>query len=144
MEEIKSSILLRLSRVSTVEDVAELVNLSVETVRRKFARAEGITLGRYIDLCKIVAMAEQLILSDEPCKLICYELGLRDDVGAKLFKKHTGMTMQQFREMYRPKFLATEKNPLVPAELLEAGYSLSIVERYAFLRTIVSNSLRQE
>jgi len=138
MEEIQSYILLRLSKVSTVDDVAALVNLSPETVRRKFARAEGITLGRYIDICKIVALAEQLILSDEPCKLICYELGLREDSGAKLFKKHTGMTMQQFRERYRPKFLATERNPLVPAEILEARYPLSIVERYAFLRATVS------
>lgn len=43
-------------------------------------------------------MKERLQASRVPCKVICLDLGLREDVGARLFKNSTGMTMQEFRK----------------------------------------------
>lgn len=135
---IPSLIAMHIKELHRIEDVAELVNESTETLRRKFLRGEGIPLGKYIDFCKIVALAEQLILSDDPCYTCCYDVGLREDSGAKLFKKHTGMTMQQFREKYRPAFLASGANPLLPQEVLHIADALSIVQRYTLYREQIS------
>jgi hypothetical protein len=46
-------------------------------------------------------MKEQLAHSDCPCKVICIDLGIREDVGARLFKNATGLTMEEFRKLYR-------------------------------------------
>ncbi len=92
---------LHLTEASTISGVATMVNIPSETLRKKFFRKEGVHLNVYIHRRKVQAMKELLLISDEPCYVVCYNVGLREDSGAKIFKRITGMTMLGFREKYK-------------------------------------------
>ncbi|MDD8019049.1 MAG: hypothetical protein PHP42_11790 [Bacteroidota bacterium] len=111
MDKIKKIIDFHLSEVKTVSDVAALLNVPLETLRKKFFREEKIHLCDYVIQRKVQLMRECLIIDDEPCYLICYTVGLREDTGAKIFKKNTGMTMQEFREKYKKDYELLKNNP---------------------------------
>jgi len=113
MHKVKSFIGFKLSDIKTIEDVARIFNTPSETLRKKFYREEKIHLSEFILQCKIVTIKEMLIISDLPCFEICYSIGLREDTGAKIFKKFAGMTMLQFRKKYREEFLKHKLNPLI-------------------------------
>lgn len=76
------------------------MNVLPETLRRTFYRAMLINLSDFISKTRVERMKQQLLESDESCKVICMDAGSRDDAGGRLFKKLTGMTMEEFRKRY--------------------------------------------
>jgi AraC-like DNA-binding protein len=95
---VKAHIARNLPAIHTVADVSRGLGLSRETLRKSFARTEKITLRQYIASIRVEEMKELLRTTRLSCMAVCLELGCREDVGARLFKQHTGITMQEFRE----------------------------------------------
>lgn len=94
---IKSFIDLNISKIKRGHVVAEMLHLSYNTLRKTFLRVERVPLADYIAAKKLAAMKEHLLIAQDHCYSICYEYGFREDAGAKMFKRETGMTMQEFR-----------------------------------------------
>lgn len=98
---VKSFVESNLGRVHKTQHVAEQLNCPLDKLKKTFYRSEKLTLSRFIRETRIERIKEQLAKTDEPCKVICIELGIREDVGARLFKNATGLTMEEFRKIYR-------------------------------------------
>ena len=111
MEKVKLMIDLHLSNAKTIESVAKLLKSPPETLRKKFLRMEKVHLHDYILERKVKAMKEMLLISDLPCYTVCFNVGLREDTGAKLFKKISGNTMQEFREKYKLNYILLKNDP---------------------------------
>lgn len=99
--EVKLFVEQNIKDVKTIQCVAEKLNVPYDTLRKSFLRVERIPLADYITMKKVQAMKELLLMADHPCFYICYEFGYREDSGAKIFKKRTGMTMLEFRRKFR-------------------------------------------
>lgn len=100
MIDIKKYLEYHLSRISTVDDLSRMVGIKSNTLRKNFRRHEKMPLGDFIDRMKVEVMKEFLVIGDDPCNWICGSLKLREDTGAKLFKRFTGETMLQYRERH--------------------------------------------
>ena len=98
---VKSFVESNLGRVHKTQHVADQLNCPLDKLKKSFYRSESLTLSRFIRESRIARMKERLAQSDSPCKVICIDLGIREDVGARLFKNATGMTMEEFRKLYR-------------------------------------------
>jgi AraC-like DNA-binding protein len=98
---IKSYVETNLGRVHKTQHVADQLNCPLDKLKKSFYRSENLTLSRFIRESRIARMKDQLAYSDSACKVICIDLGIREDVGARLFKNATGMTMEEFRKLYR-------------------------------------------
>jgi AraC-like DNA-binding protein len=101
MIDIKKYLEFHLSDITTVGDLARHLQVSPETLRKNFRRTERISLGQYILKLKVEVMKEYLVIGDDPCNWICGSLNIREDTGAKLFKRYTGETMKQYRDRHR-------------------------------------------
>lgn len=112
MERIKQMIDFHLSDFKTISDLSFWLRIAPETLRKKFLRDENISLGEYIMRRKVTAMKERLSITDDPCYLICFELGFREDSGARIFKKYTGMTMNEYRSSQRSGYSCIEEPEL--------------------------------
>ena len=99
--DVKNFVDQNIKNVKTIHCVSERLKMSYDTLRKSFLKAERIPLADYITKRKVQAMKELLLMADHPCFYICYEYGYREDSGAKIFKKHTGMTMLEFRGKYK-------------------------------------------
>jgi AraC-like DNA-binding protein len=103
---VKAHIARNLPAIHTVADVSRGLGLSRETLRKSFVRIEKISLRHYIASIRVEEMKELLQTTSLSCMAVCLELGCREDVGARLFKQHTGVTMQVFRDGQRGKLFA--------------------------------------
>ena len=52
---------------------------------------------------RLSEMKKSLVSSDLLCKVICLNLGVREDSGSRLFRNKTGLTMKEWREAHRKK-----------------------------------------
>jgi YesN/AraC family two-component response regulator len=111
LEDVKLMVDLHLTEANTITGVAKMLKIPSETLRRKFLREEGIHLHDYIYQRKVKLMKELLLISDEPCFAVCYSVGLREDSGAKVFKKIAGLTMQEFRGKYKKDYELLRNKP---------------------------------
>lgn len=100
-DHIKSFIDLNIKEIKTVHCVARMLGIPYDTLRKAFLRKERMPLANYITMKKIEVIKEHLVVANDPCFVICYEYGYREDSGAKIFKRVTGMTMRQYRIRYR-------------------------------------------
>jgi AraC-like DNA-binding protein len=95
---IKAHISRNLPAIHTIGDVSRALGFNRETLRKRFVRIEKISLHKHIASMRVKEMKDLLRTTDLSCMAVCLELGCREDVGARLFKKHTGITMQGFRD----------------------------------------------
>jgi YesN/AraC family two-component response regulator len=100
--EIKEYIDQNLKEINSIYSIASRLQLSYHTLRKSFIKEEQMSLADYINYQKVQAMKELLLIENKPCFCICFEFGFREDTGAKVFKKVTGMTMREFRKKNRP------------------------------------------
>lgn len=99
VESIKSFIRQNYSDIRGVEDIADRLDISYETLRKTFRRDASITLKRFLRLVRVEEMKEQLQETDKYCYEICYAVGyVNAETGEKVFKQITGMTMSKFRQ----------------------------------------------
>ena len=95
---VKNYIENHLSEIRNVKDLAKNVGANYETLRKDFRRRNPISLSSYLTNERIDKMKVMLLDKHIRCFEICYKVGFeREDTGAKVFKKNTGMTMEQFR-----------------------------------------------
>jgi len=100
ISQVKSFVSSNLGSVKKTQQVATQLNCSLDKLKKVFYKTERVSLSRYIRESRVSRMKELLLTSEAPCKVICLDLGLREDVGARLFKNTTGMTMEEFRRAY--------------------------------------------
>jgi AraC-like DNA-binding protein len=98
--QVKSFVSSNLSNVKKTQQVASKLNCSLDKLKKSFYKAEKVSLSRFIRDSRVARMKERLLISEDACKVICLEMGLREDVGSRLFKNSTGMTMEEFRRSY--------------------------------------------
>ena len=97
---VKRVVSKELSRIKTISDLAKLLGFPPEALRKEFVRRERITLSKYISEIRIQRAKDLLLKSDEKCKEICLVVGFsREDIGSRVFRRHTGISMKEFREI---------------------------------------------
>ena len=99
--EIKQFIDQNLRDVNSIYSISSRLQVSYHTLRKSFLREAQMSLADYINMQKVQAMKELLVINNRPCFSVCFEFGFREDTGAKVFKKVTGMTMKEYRKRYR-------------------------------------------
>lgn len=98
--EIKEYISQNLSLIETAEDVAEALAIRYETLRKTFRNTEGLTLWQYVTIQRVQRAKELLQETDLLCYQVSFTAGFPNEVtGARSFKKTTGMTMVEYRNM---------------------------------------------
>lgn len=97
--EIKQYVEQNLKEIDSIYSIADQLQVSYHTLRKTFLRKEKVSLGRYITVQKVNAMKEMLMMDGRKCYFICFDFGYREDTGAKVFKKMTGMTMKEYRKL---------------------------------------------
>lgn len=104
IEEIKNYVRANLAYIWEVRDIAVRFNVRADTFRKKFSRAEGIPLSKYIRQLRVAKAKELLEWTEKSCFEICYEVGFsREDSGQRTFKAEVGMTMNEYRTESRKK-----------------------------------------
>ena len=95
---IKAIVYERCHEIRTTRDVADILGISPEILRRIFAREVGTPLSGFITSVRVEKAKQLLLQTDEPCQQICTSVGFpREEIGDRIFKRTTGMTMQEFR-----------------------------------------------
>lgn len=99
--EVKQFVDNHIKEVKSIHSVSSRMNIHYDSLRKSFLKNEQVALAEYIVQRKVQAMQQRLAEGDDPCFFICYEFGYREDSGAKIFKKLTGMTMLEYRRKVR-------------------------------------------
>lgn len=87
--------------IETAREVAEIVDVSYETLRKQFRREVGIPIGTYIRQARIDEARRLLIETDDPVYVVCWKVGFSSDSnGIRAFKRETGRTMGEYRRRY--------------------------------------------
>lgn len=88
--------------IETTREVAEIVDVSYETLRKRFRREKGVPIGKYIRQVRVDVARRLLVETDKPVYMVCWEVGYSSDSnGIRTFKHRTGMTMGEYRRRYR-------------------------------------------
>lgn len=91
----------RINTKITVQELAEVLNTNPDYLSQLFSKEEGITLSDYIAREKIRIASRELIFTDKSFHAIAFELSYASQSHfGKVFKKWTGMTPRQYRELY--------------------------------------------
>jgi AraC-like DNA-binding protein len=98
---VRSFVRANLNRLRKAQHVADELNCSLNSLKKSFYSSEKMSISRFIRNSRVERMKEYLAHTDTQCKVICLDLGIREDVGARLFKHVTGVTMEEFRAMHR-------------------------------------------
>ena len=102
IERVASHIEDNLESVDTAEDVAAVVDVSYETLRKGFRREKKRPLGEYIRQKRIAKARRLLVETDDPVYVVCRKVGYSSDSsGIRAFKRQTGLTMEEYRKKYR-------------------------------------------
>jgi transcriptional regulator GlxA family with amidase domain len=102
IERVASHIEDNLESVDTAEDVAAVVDVSYETLRKGFRREKKRPLGEYIRQKRIDKARRLLVETDDPVYVVCRKVGYSNDSsGIRAFKRQTGLTMEEYRKKYR-------------------------------------------
>ena len=85
-------------------DIAHAIGFSYETLRKKFRKEEGISLGRYLTLQRVETAKILLQTTELRCNEICHRVRFSNQVtGCRIFKKYTGWSMEEYRQIFQEK-----------------------------------------
>ncbi len=102
IERVTSHIQQNIGKIDTAEEAAEVVDVSYETLGKRFRREMEMPLGKYIRQTRIDEARRLLIETDDPVYVVCRKVGYSSDSnGIRGFKRETGMTMEEYRRRYR-------------------------------------------
>jgi AraC-like DNA-binding protein len=95
---VKSIIKENVGSIHCITDLARLLGVPAETLKKSFVRKEQMPLSRYLTSVRVTQAKTLLLQSNMNCKEICYSVGFqREDVGARTFRRESGQTMKDFR-----------------------------------------------
>ncbi len=84
------------------KDLSKMISVPYETFRKKFQKTMGISLSKYIVLCRISKIKEALLNSDLSLSEIAYDFGYSDYFSfSKQFKQYNFMSPFEYRKKYK-------------------------------------------
>ncbi len=94
----------------TLADLAGATSLSERTLNRTCQRELGMTPMQFVQRVRIESVMHALQLTPEPVNKIVWETGY-EDVSSfqRLFKRHTGLTMSEYRRRFGVKVYTYEE-----------------------------------
>jgi len=99
LERVISYIDENIGDLDRARDIAEVVDVSYETLRKHFRREMGVPIGRYLRQKRIDEARRRLVETDEPVYVVCWKVGYSSDSsGIRAFRQVTGMTMEEYQE----------------------------------------------
>ncbi len=101
LEAIKADVEGNIGEIRTIENVTRRNRVSPDTLKKEFLRKEQMGISEFSARRRVEKMKQLLIAAADKCVVICLRAGCREDVGARLFKRLTGMTMEEFRRRHR-------------------------------------------
>ena len=102
MSKVKELIEKHPHEIHKLQDVAEKLDCSCETLRKEFLRKEGVHFSEYLISVRVSKMKELLSLTNKLCFEICFEAGfMREDSAARIFKRVVGLTMVEYRKQQK-------------------------------------------
>ena len=98
---VAGALRMHLQEVKTVADLARILDIPKDSLRKKFKAKTGSTLHPEIVRVKIDKAKRLLATTNLRCFEICNLVGLaREDSGARLFKQKVGVTMGTYRRCH--------------------------------------------
>jgi transcriptional regulator GlxA family with amidase domain len=79
MKQVTSYVRENIGAIDTAQEVAEILDVSYETFRKRFRREQGIPIGEYIRQTRIDEARRLLIETDDPVYVVCWEVGFSSD-----------------------------------------------------------------
>jgi two-component system response regulator YesN len=87
--------------IDCTEEVASAIDVSYETLRKRFRREMGVPIGQYLRQKRMDEARRLLLETDEPVYVVCRKVGYSSDSnGIRAFRRCTGMTMEEYRQRY--------------------------------------------
>lgn len=94
----------------TLSDLAGATSLSERTLNRTCQRELGMSPMQFVQRVRIESVMHSLQLTPEPVTKIVWEAGYEDISSfQRLFKRHTGLTMSEYRRRFGVKVYTTEE-----------------------------------
>ncbi len=94
----------------TLSDLAGATSLSERTLNRTCQRELGMTPMQFVQRVRIESVMHALQLTPEPVNKIVWEAGYEDlSSFQRLFKRHTGLTMSEYRRRFGVKVYTQEE-----------------------------------
>ena len=88
----------------SVQEIADVMKVNASYLSQLFSREEGMPLTDFIAREKIRTATRELIFTDKPFDAIAASLSFSSQSHfGRVFKKWTGMTPKQYRELYGEK-----------------------------------------
>jgi AraC-like DNA-binding protein len=101
IDRVTSHIKEHIGDIETAREVAEIVDVAYETLRKRFRREKGVPIGQYLRQQRINEARRLLLDTDEPVYVICWDVGFSSDSsGIRAFKRETGLTMEEYRHRH--------------------------------------------
>jgi len=102
IDRVTSHIKEHIGDLETAREVAEVVDVAYETLRKRFRREMSVPIGQYLRQQRIDKARRLLLDTDDPVYVICWKVGFSSDSsGIRAFKRETGMTMEEYRQRYK-------------------------------------------
>jgi AraC-like DNA-binding protein len=99
---VKQTVNEKLPQIKKVSDLAQLLHVSPEVLKKEFVQQEQLSLSKFVASVLIEHTMKLLSNSDMECRTTCQTVGYsRQDVAARAFKNHTGITREQYRKTVR-------------------------------------------
>ncbi len=99
INEVKTYILEHILEIKTLKEVAGMLHICAETLRKDFLRKEHILISHFILNQRIEKMKYLLETTELRCFEICFMFGVREDSGEATFKRVVGLTMEAYRTL---------------------------------------------
>lgn len=98
IERVKAFVRESIHQIRSINDIATAFDISRETLRKNFVRYQKKRLSQFVAETRVEEMKHLLSVTRRPCNDICLAVGFsREEVGERVFKRKTGMTMKGFR-----------------------------------------------
>ena len=86
----------------TVDDICTKFDVARRTFERRFKKCTGNSIAEYIQRVKVEYAKKQLESGNKNINEIIYEVGYNDtDAFRRVFKKHTDLSLADYRKKYR-------------------------------------------
>lgn len=87
--------------IGTAKEVAQIVDVSYETLRKRFRQKVGMPIGKYMKQRRVDEARRLLIETDDPVYKVCRKVGYSSDSsGIRAFRRDMGITMGEYRRQY--------------------------------------------
>jgi two-component system, response regulator YesN len=106
MNTVKKWITENVETIQTSEDISSALQCNQETLRKLFYRVYQQPLMRYVQKERIKKAMDLLTTTDLKCFEIAFKTGFqREDSASRAFKKHTGYTMEEYKNIQSNNYL---------------------------------------